>query len=305
MLPEKPWKSELLARLLAGLFICALTGPLLGEVARVASDGTTATGFRFYALAGGSLAFSAAALWLTLRRWHEEKFAWNPGGLCACLFVSLNLAAWAHRLSSTGADPPLSPWQMVLSPLTFQGAALLLTGWFLRQHQVGWAAAFGFTRPGLGRAVLIGFLLALLAVPLGWLVQALCAKALALLHHEAREQRLVEFLRLTASWPLRVYLGFAALVLAPVAEETLFRGVLYPAVKRFGFPRAALWGTSLLFAASHANLASFVPLVFFAAALTLIYEKTGNLLAPIVAHSGFNAANFAALYLVKQAGQPN
>ena len=50
-------------------------------------------------------------------------------------------------------------------------------------------------------------------------------------------------------------------LLAPVAEELLFRGILYPAIKQAGFPRLALWGTSLLFAAMHMNLVTFVPLL--------------------------------------------
>jgi membrane protease YdiL (CAAX protease family) len=33
--------------------------------------------------------------------------------------------------------------------------------------------------------------------------------------------------------------------------------------------------------------------------LTVLYEKTGNLLAPIAAHSAFNALNFGLLYLLE------
>jgi uncharacterized protein len=123
-----------------------------------------------------------------------------------------------------------------------------------------------------------------------------------LVGHDPQPQRMVEILRLTEGWPARIYLAFAAVVLAPLAEETLFRGLLYPAVKQLGFPRVALWGTSLLFAATHANLPSFLPLVLLAAALALLYDKTGNLLAPITAHACFNAANAAMLFYLQVAG---
>jgi uncharacterized protein len=100
-------------------------------------------------------------------------------------------------------------------------------------------------------------------------------------------------------WPDRIYFGVLAILLAPVAEELLFRGILYPAIKQAGFPRVALWGTALLFAATHHNLPTFLPLALLAIALALLYEKTNNLLAPIAAHSLFNMMNFLVLFLVQ------
>jgi membrane protease YdiL (CAAX protease family) len=87
-----------------------------------------------------------------------------------------------------------------------------------------------------------------------------------------------------------------AVVLAPVAEEFIFRGMLFPFVKQLGWPRLAWLGVNALFALIHFDLAIFVPLFVFALALTWLYEKTDNLLAPIVAHSLFNAANLVVLF---------
>ncbi len=81
----------------------------------------------------------------------------------------------------------------------------------------------------------------------------------------------------------------------------LFRGIIYPAIKQSGFPRAALWGTSLLFALIHLNLANFVPLVVLALMLTWLYERTDNLLASIAAHGTFNAANVIYLFASEHA----
>ena len=89
--------------------------------------------------------------------------------------------------------------------------------------------------------------------------------------------------------------GAAAIVLAPVAEEAIFRGVLYTAIKQQGYPRLALWGTSGVFAVMHANELTLLPLLIFALVLVHLYETFGNLLAPIVAHSLFNTANFLIL----------
>ena len=112
----------------------------------------------------------------------------------------------------------------------------------------------------------------------------------------------------TAAWQIAYrlartlqLLALMAVAVAPVAEETLFRGILYPAIKAAGYPRLALWGTSILFGASHVNLVTFLPLTFLALALTWLYEKTDNLTAPILAHSLFNTANFFQLVIERQA----
>jgi len=82
----------------------------------------------------------------------------------------------------------------------------------------------------------------------------------------------------------------------------MFRGILYPVIKQAGYPRLAWWGTALLFALVHLNLVTFVPLLVLALLLTELYERTGNLLAPITAHLLFNALNFAALLVLQHYG---
>ena len=299
MLPEKPWKPDLLARLFVGLLIGVFLGPLLLGVVEFQPASAKLGPLAFYALAGGALAFSIAALALNLLPWPLEGFSRRLAALCLCVFISLNLSAWVMRSNGGDSHEEASIGQVIISTLTFQGTALLLVSWLLWQQRTGCAEAFGIKSRGLGRALLWGVLLALVAVPVGWLLQAGCAKALTLVGYEAKEQRMVEILRLTETWPARIYIAFAAVVLAPLAEETLFRGILYTAVKQLGYPRVALWGSSLLFAAIHANLPSFLPLVLLAVALAMVYEKTNNLLAPMTAHACFNAANAAMLYALK------
>ena len=99
------------------------------------------------------------------------------------------------------------------------------------------------------------------------------------------------------SWWTRVYLGVFAVVIAPVAEEFIFRGVLYPFVKQLGYPRLAWIGVNFLFALIHMDAAALVPLFVLALALTWLYERTDNLLAPIAVHALFNATNLGMLVL--------
>ena len=181
--------------------------------------------------------------------------------------------------------------------LGLQGAALVLIHRFVREHEVGWAEGFGF-KIEWKRAMLLGAAAVFLYLPFGWGLQWASMHAMEWVHVRPQEQMAVEVLRGSETWFNRFALGFAAILIVPWAEELLFRGILYPAIKRWGFPRLAWWGTSLAFGASHFNLAALLPLTLLALVLVWLYERTENLLAPITAHSLFNAMNFAMLYLV-------
>jgi membrane protease YdiL (CAAX protease family) len=113
-----------------------------------------------------------------------------------------------------------------------------------------------------------------------------------LLNLEPEMQTSVKMVKASPGLGQLAYLAFVTMVSAPFIEETIFRGILYPAVKRIGHPKAALLGTSLAFAALHGNLMSFVPLAILGVIWALLYEVTDNLLAPMLAHSLFNTVNF-------------
>jgi len=163
---------------------------------------------------------------------------------------------------------------------------------FLRRHRTTWAEGFGFARAGAGRAVGLGVGVALLATPLAMLLQQLAAQLMMSADVQPRAQEVVRTLEQTVRWEQQIYFALVALILAPAIEEFLFRGILYPAIKQHGFPRLALWSSALLFSLSHANVMTFLPLTFLALVLTWLYERTGNLLAPMVTHAMFNAINF-------------
>ncbi|MDR1498402.1 MAG: CPBP family intramembrane metalloprotease [Puniceicoccales bacterium] len=84
-------------------------------------------------------------------------------------------------------------------------------------------------------------------------------------------------------------------VAAPVLEEVFFRGLLYPLFKRICgvFPAACL--TGVIFGAAHFSAPAFLPLTFFGVYLCLVYEKTGDLRAPVLAHGFHNVTTFCLI----------
>jgi membrane protease YdiL (CAAX protease family) len=81
---------------------------------------------------------------------------------------------------------------------------------------------------------------------------------------------------------------FMVAVLAPVAEEWVFRRLLYRFLAGHTPEWIAIGLSSLLFALLHRNAASFLPLVALGIALCLAYRYTGRMITPIILHAAFN-----------------
>lgn len=191
---------------------------------------------------------------------------------------------------------------IALMTLSFQGATWLLIPPFLRWNEIHSRDFFGLRKEGLFRSLAWAVASLLVVLPLALGLESVCSLALQKIGWEAHPEAAVKLLLDAPLWPTGIYLGFFAVVLAPVAEEFIFRGVLFPFVRQLGFPRLAWFGVSGLFALIHGDVAVFVPLLVLALALTWLYEKTGNLLAPIAAHSLFNTANLVLLVLANHFG---
>jgi membrane protease YdiL (CAAX protease family) len=83
---------------------------------------------------------------------------------------------------------------------------------------------------------------------------------------------------------LKLFLSVITLCLLPaIAEELMFRGLLFAAFKKFGFLKASLL-VSVIFAASHFNLAQIVYQIVFSFYLCYAVHKTSNLVFGMLAH---------------------
>ena len=284
-------------RLLLSVFICMCTGPLVATALFYSGPGGK-TRIKFALLALVAFVFLALTLVLLQKRWTLTNLARWVAATLVCFYAGILLAFWAEQIAGAGHGGT-KIGQMIVGMLSFQAAALVLVGLFLRQQHMSWADGFGYSHHWQ-KAALFGVISVSLFLPVGWTLQKFSSQIMEHIQIKPPEQQAVVTLRLASSWIDRLVLGIVTILLAPVAEETLFRGIIYPAIKQAGFPKTALWVTSLLFAAIHTNLPTFLPLLLLAIILTFLYEKTDNLLAPIAAHSVFNAVNFAALYLAEQ-----
>lgn len=231
---------------------------------------------------------------LSRKPWNPERVIMLVAALLACYALGPIVVQgylWAiSKDENSKADPNI--WVMMMGTFISQGVSLVLIGAFVREHGVSWAEAFGIRKERLKRTILLAIFTAIIVLPIAWSLAWLSEKIMMRMHTEVIQQQAVRALRQAVSLQQKIYFGLVAVVFAPIVEEATFRGILYPAIKQEGFVKSAVWVTSILFAGTHCNLPTFVPLMFLGVILILLYETTDNLLAPILTHSLFNAVNF-------------
>lgn len=81
------------------------------------------------------------------------------------------------------------------------------------------------------------------------------------------------------------------IVLAPIGEESLLRGVAYPALRRHWPPLASAFVTAMVFALLHANVVQLVLTVPLGLLLAFVYEATQRIWPAILLHAAFNVAS--------------
>jgi membrane protease YdiL (CAAX protease family) len=158
---------------------------------------------------------------------------------------------------------------------------------------------------GAGRSVLLGLALAIPA----WIGATLLGAVLDLILeqlHRRPEPGIVDVAVMRIDPTVLI---LALVVVAPVAEELFFRGVVYNAWLREYGPRVALFGSAALFAVIHANTESanaligsvvnVVPIFGLGLVLATLYRATGSLAASIALHAGFNAISVTVALLVR------
>ncbi len=85
-------------------------------------------------------------------------------------------------------------------------------------------------------------------------------------------------------------------VLAPAAEEMVFRGLMYRRMREeTGFVTAMLY-TSVVFGLFHGNVVQMIYGVFMGMMLAYVCEKYGSVAAPVTAHMTVNIVSILATY---------
>ncbi len=167
----------------------------------------------------------------------------------------------------------------------FGGAVLV----YLALRKIPFRDYLGLGQRPVWKSLLFGFILMLGIFPfVGILANVLNSEP-------SGEQAAVKFFRGSTSLQARLMLAFMAVIVAPVIEEMVFRGLLYRIFKVYFGKISAMFFTSVLFAAIHGNVPTLLPLTLLAFGLTAGLELTGSLVVNIAMHATFNGISLLFL----------
>ncbi len=213
-------------------------------------------------------------------------------GALILVFVLVQLIL-AAMLPETAAEERLPPHQMLIAGALSQLTFLAVWAFFRLNFPERFRGSLSSQSLTWSRAAVLGVYAFFAFIPVFMAINIAWTEALQLVLPEAlRQQEMVVILRESQSVALLTGLFFLLVILAPVAEEIIFRGCLYRFLKGTMSMTGAVLLSSLLFGAIHLHLAGLPVLIAFGAVLCLVYERTGSLKAPILLHSFFNLNTF-------------
>jgi hypothetical protein len=96
---------------------------------------------------------------------------------------------------------------------------------------------------------------------------------------------------------LLVVIGFAVIVLAPLAEETFFRGFVFHGLRKWTRAAPAIAISAGAFAAAHIFPLVIPPIFVLGVLLARVVERRDSIVPAVIAHAIFNSFGFALFVL--------
>ena len=219
------------------------------------------------------------------------RATWGPkdalkavGAVAAALFAAIVAitAGLAFGPFDGGSETVLAAATLTIS-LVVEAAMIVAVLWFaVRRRGASWTS-LGFRRPNASR-MLVGVPATLFAA---FFVVALFSYVVFELGLRDPGDTVIPPALLSGSLLLALFL--TSVVVAPVAEETFFRGFLYGGLRGSWGPVRGGAVSAGLFGLAHPDLFLIVPVTLLGALLVWLYAWTGSLWGPIAVHAMFNA----------------
>ena len=220
----------------------------------------------------------------------EKRFGF-PEVCCAVALMSWFLLNVVASLMVPDRSMQIGARELVLNASVSLGLLLFLAV-FLRFRGFNVSSLAGLSKPGFGRILSTGFVLLLAAYPLIAVTDALIQRFTGV---GPSRQEIVELFSNSQALDQRIMIIILAVAIAPITEEFIFRFFFYSLIKRYFGRAIGLVVNSLLFAAVHAHLPSFAPLLVLGACFTIAFEWSGSILVSMAMHTLFNSATLVIL----------
>jgi membrane protease YdiL (CAAX protease family) len=153
-------------------------------------------------------------------------------------------------------------------------------------------------RIGLGRLILFGFLTWISAFPVVLIAFFIASRFLGSEGSSNPIIPLVMESARTADLPVIFTFYLTLGVLAPICEESLFRGFLYTSLRQYWGILPCLLLTGGLFAAVHMDMGGFLPLFVLGFLFGYVLERTKSVVPSMIAHGLWNSGTFTVCLLL-------
>jgi membrane protease YdiL (CAAX protease family) len=163
-------------------------------------------------------------------------------------------------------------------------------------------AALGISAKNFLKNIFYGVVGYIALIPVLILILVIIAVIINITKYVPERQPVVELFLKEKGVAFLTYSSIFAAIIGPIIEELFFRGFLYSALKKYIGIFWAMTATAGLFAALHAHIVGFFPIMALGMLLAYIYEKTGTLVSSITIHIIHNLVMILLLFLVKQVG---
>lgn len=216
------------------------------------------------------------------------------GPLAVALVLAVTYIPALLQVFTPDADiSRVTPGQLITGPTVYALCAFGAIAVSVAYGTLDVRKAFGLAACPAPKALCTGALLGIAALPPIFLLALIMEYASSACGFDAPQQEVFALFD-DPSLPVSVkaFLIGSTVLLAPIYEECLFRGILFSAVLRPGQRfSAALLLCGLAFALIHLHPVFLLPLLLLSVFLCLGYLSTGSILTPIAMHAVFNAAN--------------
>src|SRR5688572_28668271 len=155
--------------------------------------------------------------------WRAEAVLLLGAGLLGILSMSVLAAALMK-----GKDAAPDFIGFVVSTIVGQAFAIVLIHIFVKAHGMSWRDFLGLRQRSIVRILLFALALAVVATAVTNAVNLLIVQLITQFHKPPEQQIAVQVLETTTHPAQRAIFALAAIVMAPIVEEILFRGILYP-----------------------------------------------------------------------------
>ncbi|MBI4226931.1 MAG: CPBP family intramembrane metalloprotease [Candidatus Omnitrophica bacterium] len=222
-------------------------------------------------------------------------FAWLVCGMQA-IALGLGLAFRAWHLA-----PPDRYLAAMVQTMIMDGLALVVVALVIvRRHRAS-VKMLGLQPRAAGRQMLIGLRGYLLWLPL-FVATVAGVMVVSRWWSVTPEPQTVVVMLLQESRPRLLLLLMAMVaIVGPLAEEIVFRGVVYAALRRRWGVRWGVLGSAALFAGLHLDPIAFAPIFVMGGLLGWLYEQTGSLIPSMTVHFVHNSVMLLVALTVRDA----